>query len=114
MPSLDAYADVQLTDVDGIDCWLLAHNMRHMTYQKAASLQGVSVPPYDFEAPPDDDWFARHMNAHYALQSFMAPDPTISIAALANYNWDDEDDFDTWMQMHTLMHRRLDEGFGIF
>jgi len=114
MPSLDAYQGLQLEDEDGIDVWLLAHKFRHQTYAYAASLQGVSTPPYDFSDYPDDDWFARHANAHLALQAFQSPDQTINLTILSQYTWDNDDDFQTWMQMHTLVHQRLDEGFGIF
>jgi hypothetical protein len=54
------------------------------------------------------------MQAHYALQSFMAPDQTVSLSTLQTYTWDDDANFSSFMQMHTLIHLRLDEGFGIF
>jgi hypothetical protein len=114
MPSLDAYQNVQLTDQDAIETWLCAHWFRHQSYSYAANLQGVAPPPYDFSAYPDDDWFSRHSSAHLVLQPFQSPDQSIDLTILSNYTWDNQDDFTTWMQMHTLIHRRLDEGFGIF
>ena len=114
MPSLSQYANTQLNDQDGIQAWLLAHRFRHQTYSYAASLQGVSTPPYDFATYPDDDWFARHASAHLSLQSFMVPDQTVDLTVLSNYTWDNDQDFSVFMQMHTLIHLRLDEGFGIF
>jgi hypothetical protein len=116
MPSLDAYQGLQLEDEDGIYVWLLAHKFRHSAYAQSAALQGAGTPSYDFGAAnyPDDDWFNRHAQAHLALQQFMVPDQTVSLTVLSQYTWDNDDDFQTWMQMHTLIHRRLDEGFGIF
>jgi len=114
MPSLSQYANIQLEDQDGLQAWLLAHRFRHQTYAYAASHAGVSTPPYDFQTYPDDDWFARHASAHLALISFMAPDSSIDLTILSNFTWDNDQDFYTWMQMHTLIHMRLDEGFGIF
>ena len=114
MPSLSAYANVQFDDQPGIQGWLLAHRFRHQTYAYAASTAGVALPPYDFQTYPDDDWFARHANAHLALQSFMIPDNTVNLTVLGNYTWDNSDDFNTFMQMHTLIHMRLDQGFGLF
>ena len=114
MPSLAAYLGLQLDDQNGIDAWLMAHKFRHQTYAYAASRAGVSTPPYDFSGMPDDDWFQRHSNAHLALQSFMAPDQTVSLTLLTQYTWNTQENFKTWMQMHTLIHQRLDEGFLIF
>jgi hypothetical protein len=116
MPSLDAYQGLQLDDSDGLWSWLLAHKTRHTAYAQAAALQGVNAQTYDFGATsmPDDTWFQRHATSHYALQQFMAPDQTVNLNVLTQYTWDNDDDFQTWMQMHTLIHQRLDEGFGIF
>jgi hypothetical protein len=114
MPSLDSYQNLQLDDDDGLSSWLLAHRSRHQTYAYAASLQGTSIGPYDFEQYPDDTWFANHAGAHAVLQQFAIPDQTIDVTVLTNYTWDNQPDFDYWMQMHTLMHQRLDEAFGVF
>lgn len=114
MPSLAPYQGLKLEDQDGVDAWLMAHKFRHQTFAYAASLQGVSTPPYDFTGLPDDDWFSRHSDAHLSLQSFMVPDQTVSLTLLTQYTWDNEENFQAWMQMHTLIHQRLDEGFLIF
>jgi hypothetical protein len=116
MPSLDAYVGLQLNDEDSIWSWLLANKSRHAIYSQAAALQGVNAQTYDFGATsmPNDDWHQRHANAHYALQQFMAPDQTVNLNVLTQYTWDNQSDFDTWMQMHTLIHQRLDEGLLIF
>jgi hypothetical protein len=116
MPSLDAYQGLQLDDEDSIWSWLLAHKSRHTAYAQAAALQGVNAQTYDFgdNSMPDDDWFSRHANAHVALQQFMVQDQTVSLNVLTQYTWDNQSDFDAWMQMHTLIHTRLDEGFLIF
>lgn len=116
MPSLAAYKGLQLDDEDGVWVWLMAHKFRHAAYAQAAALQGIGSQSYDFGSTnyPDDDWFQRHANAHLSLQSFMAPDQSVSLTVLSQYTWDNDADFQTWMQMHTLIHQRLDEGFGIF
>jgi hypothetical protein len=114
MPSLFLYANTQLNDKNSLDCFLLAHAFRHQSYAYAASLQGVSTGSYNFQTYPDDTWFQNHAMAHYNLQSFAAPDQTIDLNVLTQYTWDNEDDFYTWMQMHTLIHTRLDEGLEIF
>jgi|SRR5882757_1407830 len=116
MPSLDAYQGLQLDDQDGIWVWLLAHKCRHAAYAQAAALQGVGAQTYDFGATsyPNDDWFQRHATAHLALQSFMIPDQSVSLTVLSQFTWDNEDDFQAWMQMHTLIHSKLDQSFGIF
>jgi len=116
MPSLEAYQGLQLNDEDGIWAWLLAHKTRHAAYAQAAALQGVNAQTYDFGATsmPNDTWFHLHTTAHYALQQFMVQDQTVSLNLLTQYTWDDDQNFQAWMQMHTLIHTRLDEGFGIF
>jgi hypothetical protein len=116
VPSLDAYIGLQLDDEDAISDWLLAHRARHDAYAQAAALQGANVQSYDFSTSdmPDDDWFQRHATTHAALQAFMAPDQTVNLNVLTQYTWDNQEDFDTWMQMHTLIHQRLDQGLGIF
>ena len=114
MPSLDAFLGLQLEDEDGIDSWLMAHQFRHQSYSYAASLKGIQVPLYDLSQYPDDTWFNNHSNAHYALQPLMVPDQTVSLIVLTQYVWDSDQDFQTWMQMHTLIHQRLDQGIGIF
>jgi hypothetical protein len=114
MPSLDIFTGIQKEDDEGIQSFLLAHKCRHQTYAYAASVTGVSTPPYDFSGEPDDDWFVRHASAHQALQPFMVPDQTVDLTVLTNYTWQDDQSFSTWMQMHTLIHQRLDEYFGVF
>lgn len=113
MPSLSAFQNMQRQDSDGIQSWLLAHTCRHQTYAYAASKAGTATPPYDFRTYPDDGWFARHSSSHLALQSFMVPDRTVDLTVLQNYRWDDDQSFATFMQMHTLIHLRLDQHFGI-
>jgi hypothetical protein len=114
MPSLDAFGGIQLSDQDAIESWLCAHKFRHQTYAYAASQAGVFTPPYDFTIYPDDDWFNRHTSAHLALQPFMVPDQSVSLTVLTQYTWDSDENFSAWMQMHTLIHQRLDQGLGIF
>jgi hypothetical protein len=114
MPSLDAYSNLQLDDEDGIDVWLLAHRARHQTYAYAASKAGVTIGPYNFDDYPDDNWYAQHTSAHLVLEQFSVPDQTIDMTILQNNTWDNQSDFDAWMQMHTLIHRRIDEYLGIF
>lgn len=114
MPALDAYQATQLDDKNSMSSFLLAHRIRHQSYAYAASLQGISVGPYDFDDAPDDLWFNQHASSHQALQQFMPFDSTVDMTVLTNYSWDSQEDFATWMRMHTLIHQLLDQAFGIF
>jgi hypothetical protein len=114
MPSLDLYSGLQLDDEDGIESFLLAHRIRHSTYRKAASLQGLALTAYNLGAYPDDNWFQQHALEHLNLEQFAIPDQSVNLTILSTVDWDNQDDFTTWMQMHTLIHRRLDQAIGIF
>ena len=109
MPSITAMQGLQLDDEDAVQAWLMAHRARHQSMAYAASLLGVTVGPYVLAGYPDDTWFANHISAHQVLEQFYNPDSTVSLSALQNYSWDDQDSFDTWMQMHTLLHSKLDQ-----
>jgi hypothetical protein len=113
MPSLDPWLRTKLDDQRSVETFLCAHWFRHQTLSYAASEQGVSVPVYDFRTRPDDTWFANHGSVHQSLFVFMAPDQTVDMTVLTGYTWDNQSDFDTWMQMHTLIHDLLDQAFGL-
>jgi hypothetical protein len=118
MPSLSPYQGLQLTDERGVDAWVMAHWFRHQTYNYAASIQGVTVQDYNLQFWPDDTWFLNHANAHQTLLPFMNANDvlvgSVSMTDLTTYSWDNQSDFDAWMQMHTQIHQLLDEGFEIF
>ena len=114
MPSLDAYQGLQLDDSAGVSAFLLAHRIRHETYGQAAALAGVASGVYQLGYYPDDTWFLTHGSAHQFLLQFMPSDNSVDMTVLTAYSWDNQGDFDTWMQMHTLIHQLLDQHFGIF
>jgi hypothetical protein len=115
MPSLDSFQNVQLKDEKTMECFLLAHRMRHIQYAQSAALQGVSADAQAYLAGPvDNNWFLAHANAHQTLQVFYTPTQSVDITVLSLYTWDNQQDFDTWMFPHTGMHRLLDQAFGIF
>jgi hypothetical protein len=114
MPAIDNYQSTQLDDENSIEAFLLAHVARHQSYAYAASLAGVSLQLYNFWDYPDDTWFANHASAHQVLAQFSIPDQSIDQTVLTNYAWDNQDDFATWMKMHTLIHQRIDQYFGMF
>jgi hypothetical protein len=117
MPSLDPYGDLDFDDDIGMQAFLQAHAARHSSYQQAAMLQGLAFADTNLNDYPDDDWFQRHYVVHVQLNSLLAAnptiyDPTVNIATLVDYNWDNADDFFSWMQMHTRIHQRIDQFFG--
>jgi len=114
MPSLDAFLGMKYGDMNAMSAWLMAHQIRHTTYAKAASLRGISITNFSITSYPDDDWFANHMTAHLLVQPFAVYDPSVSLNALQDATWDDESSFADWHQMHNLIHQRLDQGLGIF
>jgi hypothetical protein len=112
MPTLDIYAQTSFKDKIGISQFLQAHQSRHSSYCQAAQRKGLSFADSDFTEYPDDDWFDRHYAIHIQLTTLVQPTPTLNIQTLADYTWDDEDDFYTWMQAHCLIHQQIDQYFG--
>lgn len=113
MPSLDVYAQLDYDDAIGMQAFLQAHAARHSIYQQSATRVKDAFPNTNLTSYPDDDWFQRHYTVHVALYSLTPPDPTVDISVLTDYDWSDEDGFYTWMQMHTLIHQKIDRFFGI-
>jgi len=111
MPTLDIYAQTSFKDRIGLLMFLQAHQSRHDSFVQAAALQNLNIPASDFSTYPDDDWFNRHYNVHIQLTTLVQPTANISIQNLYDYSWDNEDDFYTWMQTHTLVHQQLDQYF---
>lgn len=112
MPSLDTYGDLSFDDDIGMQAFLQAHAARHSSYQQAAELAGLAFANTNLTEYPDADWFQRHYVTHVELGTLAVPDPTLNLQTLVDVNWDNADDFYTWMQMHTLIHQKIDQYFG--
>ena len=97
--------------------FLFAHRTRHAMYAQVMAIAGFNSGGQVLDMyPPDDAWFLQHANAHQLIQTagFMLPDQTVNLTVLTQYVWDNQSDFSTWMQMHTLIHDRIDQQLGIF
>lgn len=113
MPSIDTFAQLSYEDDVGVQVFLQAHAARHSIYQQSAVKLGFPFANTNLTSYPDDDWFQRHYDVHGYLNSLTPPDPTVNIATLLDYDWSDADSFYNWMQMHTLLHQRIDHFFGM-
>ena len=91
--------------------WELAHLLRHHLYEDVALDQGEQL-----ELPPlwgsiNADWFGRHLLVHMGLTVFLPEPVTTGTDTLAG--WDDAASFYSWHDLHTLLHRQLDNALGL-
>ncbi len=113
MPAIDVYQQLNYDDVHGIFSFLQAHNARHDLYQQVANYNKFSFSNSDFSEYPDDDWFQRHYTVHAYLAQLVIPNPGTDLTVLTDASWDDQNNFSTWMQMHTTIHQQIDQYFGM-
>lgn len=91
--------------------WVMAHDVRHRLYQNTlmGSNELINLVPLDGEI--NKDWFGRHVLAHIALTAYLPNPVTTATEVLAG--WNDEQSFYTWHDLHTLLHRQLDNQLNL-
>lgn len=91
--------------------WVAAHDIRHRLYQNTLMGQNYLVNLVPLDGEVNADWFGRHILAHMALTDALPQPVTTSTSALAA--WRDEKSFYSWHDLHTLLHRQLDNALNL-
>ena len=91
--------------------FLMYHHLRHITYDKAASRSGVSLPGLDLTGKVNHDWLFRHSMRHKTYRRLAGGgSSTIDLESL---DWENKRAVRSWMQYHAQLHSDLDQFFGI-
>jgi len=91
----------------------MQHHLRHVTYDRAASLLGVALGGLDFTGEITQDWLLRHASRHKTYRILQGPasgSPTVDLESL---NWTNRKAVVAWMQYHAQLHADLDAFFGL-
>lgn len=100
-------------DPAGREQFIAAHDTRHGTYRRAASLLGRALQPKFLTGRMDHDWFARHVADHLAHAAIFPGQVGELAIALEMPPEDDENALYDWMRRHALIHARLDLAYGV-
>ena len=103
---------------DDKDAWagfLLANSLSHSNYNDELERQGkapLSFPIADFLDTLDgrEDWLLGHYRLHAEI-GFLLNLP--GSANLADLDFDDDAQFQDWLQQHLLSHRQIDQALGL-
>ena len=91
----------------------MQHQMRHATYDYAASKRGVSLAGLDLTGDITPDWLLRHSIRHKTyrlMQGSAGNSPTVDLESL---DWSNRRAVRSWLQYHAQLHADLDAFFGL-
>jgi hypothetical protein len=91
----------------------MQHHLRHVAYDKAASLLGVSLPGLDLTGEITSDWHLRHSARHRTYRLLIGASGTAGRAGLAGLDWEDLSAVRSWIHAHAQLHSALDQYFGL-
>lgn len=108
---LTPFGGLKYGDDKALRDWAFAHEERHRLYEDVAHRQSEQL-----ELPPlmgkiNADWFGRHLLVHVGLMMFLPEPATTGTDPLRG--WDDAQSFYSWHDLHTLLHRQLDDALGL-
>ena len=106
------FGDLQFGDESGLQTWLNAHDQKHNTERQAIAINGVAIQPRSMEGPFNAEWLGRHMVEHQTLKNFSKPDSSVN-SIILEMDWDSEQNFYRWHQIHNELHARLDQALGL-
>jgi hypothetical protein len=106
------FGNMAFGDESGLQNWLDGHDQRHYLERQAIARTGIPLPARTLQGPLNPEWFGAHMMQHGTLMQFMQPDQTVGSQVL-EMQWDTEEKFYRWHQIHNDLHRRLDQALGI-
>ena len=106
------FGDLEFDSQNGLDAWLSAHDQRHNTERQAIAINGVAIQPRSMEGPLNAEWLGRHMVEHQTLKNFSKPDSSVN-SIILEMDWDSEQNFYRWHQIHNELHARLDQALGL-
>jgi hypothetical protein len=109
---LTPFGDLSFGDDAGLKSWLADHDQRHSTERTLLARNGVAVAPRSMEGPFNKEWLGRHMVEHQLLKNFANP-AGMQNSTLLEMNWDSEENFYKWHQIHNELHARLDQALGL-
>jgi hypothetical protein len=108
------FGQLDYQNPEGLRQWLQAHAVSHRSILNAARdkgyyLQSALLNDEDLNG----DWFARHGIAHSSLSRVYLPSSTQAGSILFGNDWQSEQGFYNWHQLHDAMHARLNSALGV-
>lgn len=95
--------------------FLLAHHLRHASYDLAASRAGVALAGLDLSGRVNRDWLARHASRHATYRALLARAGfgAAGTCDLASLDFASASAVTAWMQYHAALHADLDAYFHL-
>lgn len=110
--NISPWSDTPFDDPDAFADFLMVHGLSHDRIAQVmyANSDNYTVYPL-YDSPHDNhDWALTHYSEHQSI--FELLDLT-GLPDLASVNFDDEEEFETWMQLHQQVHERINTELGI-
>jgi len=105
------FGGLKYQDEKALREWVTAHDVRHRLYQNTLMGQDELINQVPLDGKINKDWFGRHLLSHIALTAYL-PNPVTTATEVLS-GWDDEQSFYTWHDLHTLLHRQLDNQLNL-
>lgn len=108
-----ALSDVKFGDQEGMKYFLLENGLQHQLFRSNLLRQGVVPPSYpliDVDFEQLDDWHLAHTNEHlFYAAHFGLSNPF----AMLDVDWNNQDDFYTWLADHEFAHEEIAVELGL-
>jgi len=111
--NMDSLAAVEFGDKDGLRVMLFENQMQHQLFYNVLADTGqlsTFYPLGDAEFTDLDDWILLHYQQHLSLSELLS---TSSPFELIDTDWNQEDDFNDWVQAHLLLHQGIVAQLGL-
>lgn len=110
--NIEPFQDTPFGDDEAFEAFQLAHGLAHERIASVMIGLGNNYNTYPLYDTPDTDrdWKLFHYIEHQSIYHLLKLD---NLPDLSTVNFDDEGEFTDWMQMHTLVHTRINATLGI-
>lgn len=110
---MDNLSTVEFGDQDGLRVMIFENQMQHQLFYNILADQNIISTFYplgDAEFTDLDDWLLMHWNQHFNLADLLS---LASPFELIDTDWNQEDDFNDWVQQHLLIHQNIAAALGV-
>ena len=111
--NMESLSSVEFGDQDGLKVMMFENQMQHQLFFNILADRGVIsafFPLGDAEFTDLDDWLLMHWNQHFSLADLLGLESPFQ---LIDTDWNQEDDFNDWVQQHLLIHQNIASTLGV-
>ena len=111
--NMDNLSTVEFGDQDGLRVMFFENQIQHQLFYNILADQNIISAFYplgDAEFTDLDDWLLMHWNQHFSLADLLS---LTSPFELIDTDWNQEDDFNDWVQQHLLIHQNIAATLGV-